>query len=102
MKKEKQLCPICLSAVSNFSRYPNYICSSCASKAKSKNGRLLSFSNESLSGGFTAQYSDNGEVYKDGHICYIDNIKCIADEAKFGGIVIETFDTLICYSYQNI
>ncbi len=32
---------------------------------------------------------DDGEVYAL-QTCYIDDVACIADEARFGGIVIET------------
>jgi len=69
-------------------RYPRYLCEECASKAKSKDGRLLNFFNADLSGGFIAQYADTGHPYL-GHECYIDEILCYADEARFGGIVIQ-------------
>jgi hypothetical protein len=48
----------------------------------------LEFFNESPSGGFLAQYADIGSTY-DGHECFIDGIRCHADEARFDGIVIE-------------
>jgi hypothetical protein len=51
-------------------------------------GRPLRFFNLSLSGGFGAEYADNGEPY-DSSICFIDDVKCFADEARFGGIVIQ-------------
>lgn len=38
--------------------------------------------------GFVAEYADTGEEYQ-GHDCFIDGVKCHADEARFGGIVIE-------------
>jgi len=50
--------------------------------------RPLKFYNESISGGFLGFYSDTNEKY-DSHVCYIDGVKCRADEAYFGGIVIE-------------
>lgn len=43
-----------------------------------------------MSGGFIAGYADNGEEHGQ-HICYIDGIKCWADEARFGGIVIQIY-----------
>jgi len=46
------------------------------------------FSNEGFSGGFVAEYTDTGESYT-GNECYIDRIKCRADEHRFGGIVIQ-------------
>jgi hypothetical protein len=42
----------------------------------------------SLSGGYAARYADTGEPYSS-HACYIDGLPCWADEARFGGIVIE-------------
>ena len=84
-----QLCPICSTAVEPSSRYPRYVCRNCASRVKSKDGRPLAFFNESLSGGFAAKYIDTEESYP-GHECYIDGIECDADEARFGGIVIQT------------
>jgi len=86
--KEKQTCPICLAEVPSNPRYPNYVCKYCAGKAVSADGRILKFYNQSLSGGFIAYYADTKEVY-DSHDCYIDGVKCRADEARFGGIVIE-------------
>ena len=85
---EKQFCPICSLKIQKSGRYPNYVCGDCASKAESADGRPLEFSNISLSGGFLAFYADTKEKY-DSHICFIENTECYADEAYFGGIVIE-------------
>jgi hypothetical protein len=57
-------------------------------RAADEDGRSLSFSNVSLSGGFAALYRDTREE-RTSHICYIDGVKCRADEARSGGIVIE-------------
>lgn len=86
--KTLQYCPICSIQVDNSPRYLNYICEKCCQKATDKNGRRLNFFNIDLSGGFKAVYIDNGEELHS-HICFIEAIKCHADEAKFGGIVIE-------------
>jgi hypothetical protein len=51
-------------------------------------GRLLAFSNVDLSGGFIATFVDTGEEYES-HECFVDGVKCHADEARFGGVVIE-------------
>ena len=88
MTQNTQSCPICSRPVEPSARYPRYLCEVCASKAKSKDGRPLKFSNADLSGGFIAQYADTGYPYP-GHECYIDEIPCYADEARFGGIVIQ-------------
>jgi hypothetical protein len=41
-----------------------------------------------MGGGFAAKYVDDGAEYP-GHECYIDGVKCYADEAHFGGVVIQ-------------
>ncbi|BAZ18833.1 hypothetical protein NIES4071_107180 (plasmid) [Calothrix sp. NIES-4071] len=85
-----QICPICDAAVEPNSRYPKYICSDCRKKASDINGKKLVFYNESFSGGYIAYYADsNGKEKYNSHDCYIDGIQCIANEARFGGIVIE-------------
>lgn len=86
---KKQFCPICETEVQYSQRYPLYVCADCFKKAVSADNRPLSFSNLSLSGGFAAYYADTKEIY-DSHVCFIDNIECRADEARFGGIVIQT------------
>ncbi len=83
-----QHCPICSAEVTPSTRYPRHVCGACAAKASSADGRLLAFSNEGLSGGFVAEYAATGEVYAS-HECFISGVKCHADEARFGGIVIE-------------
>ena len=93
---EKQLCQICITEIPFQARYPNYLCEDCSSRAVSKNGRPLLFENIDFSGGFSAFYADTREEYEEEHICYVDSKKCWADEHKFGGIVIETINPLIC------
>jgi hypothetical protein len=86
-----QHCPICNTAVPPSERYPRYVCESCRRRVQDERGRPLTFSNESFSGGFVAIDPDTHEK-SDNHICYVDGIKCWADEAHMGGIVIRTYD----------
>ena len=88
MSTETQNCPICSKPVEPSPRYPRYVCDTCGIKACSADGRALNFYNESFSGGYLAEYADTGEPYLS-HDCYIDGIKCFADEAHMGGIVIQ-------------
>ena len=81
-------CPICGVTLEVIPRYPRYVCAGCESRAVSPSGRALVFFNVSLSGGYLAKYRDTGESY-DSHDCLIDGIACYADEARFGGVVIE-------------
>lgn len=88
-----QICPICFKTVESSERYPHYVCNDCAKLARAQDGRTLLFFNESLSGGFAAQYAETGESYNS-HECYIHGIKCYADEHRFGGIVIVKVENL--------
>lgn len=84
---DPQTCPICHTPVSRSSRYPDHVCGDCAQRAADEHGRPLLFGNLDINGGFHAVYSDTGER-RDSHECYIDGVRCWADEARFGGIVI--------------
>ncbi len=88
-EEKKQFCPICGVAVTPYPRYPSYLCRDCSRKATDENGRALLFGNESFSGGFVAKYADTGEA-RDSHICFVDGVRCVANEAHMGGIVIKT------------
>lgn len=83
-----QYCPICGAEVMPYPRYPRYVCHTCAALASSVDGRRLEFSNVSFSGGFIAHYADTGEEYPSQE-CFINGVRCFADEARFGGIVIQ-------------
>lgn len=81
-------CPVCSTPLDPNPRYPRYVCRTCVTKAVAPNGRSLAFSNIDATGGYFATYSDTGEEYKS-HECLIAGIRCRADEARFGGIVVE-------------
>ena len=85
------VCPICNTAGERSPRYPKQICVICGHRATDKAGRLLDFSNESVSGGYVAWYRDTREAYES-HICYVDGRTCWADEAHMGGIVVSVYD----------
>lgn len=89
--ESNQKCPICGAAVESSERYPSYVCGNCHLRATDADGRSLKFSNASFSGGFVATYADTLEV-RASHECFIDGIKCWADEAQMGGIVIKPYD----------
>ena len=85
------ICPICSNFHNTLQRYPHAICNKCLTKYKplDKNGIHIEFFNKNLFGGFT---SKKGNIYGEEHECYINGIKCYADEARFGGIVIQKID----------
>ena len=62
------------------------ICHECVLLATTENGESIKFYNIDHSGGFLSIVNDvKGEI----HECLINNKKCYADEARFGGIVIQ-------------
>lgn len=79
-------CPICNQLRYTTQRYPNKICNNCSKLCVTKEGKLIQFFNIDNSGGFVSivDNKERGEI----HECYVNNIKCYADEARFGGIVI--------------
>lgn len=85
-------CPICSTLVPHQARYPHAVCRNCCDKACNRQGQKLAFFNLSISGGFRAMVADTKQEYPS-HICYIEGKLCWADEARFGGIVIQPCDT---------
>lgn len=92
----KQFCSNCTKEVRYNPRYPKYICSICSSKDKySQEGMLLEFYNTDLSGGLKIVYKDkHGNVLGEDDskaecLCLIDGTGFTAQEARFGGIVIQ-------------
>jgi hypothetical protein len=86
------LCLICNNEIMSVSpRYPRMVCAQChVSIKKDESGYLVEFQNIDLFGGFQSIHDINGlKVTKNEHICYINNVRCYADEARFGGIVIQ-------------
>ena len=79
-------CPICDKNMMYVERYPNMICHECVEIAVNENGESIKFYNIDHTGGFMSVVND---VKGEEHECYINNIKCHADEARFGGIVVE-------------
>lgn len=69
-------------------RYPRAVCSQCAAQACDVQVRPLDFYNEGMGGGFYAVLRESGLPYPS-HECFIRGRRCYADEARFGGIVIQ-------------
>ncbi len=88
--KHTSRCPICNQPKNEDPRYPDAVCPICAKQATDEQGRPLMFYNTAVSGGFYAVVQGSNEV-RNTHICYIQGIKCRADEAYMGGIVIVPF-----------
>ena len=85
-------CPVCGAEQPELPRYPGYLCRVCVGRAADAEGRRLSLVNTSLTGGFAARYADNGELAEEEsvtRIVYVDGIRCRADAARYGGIVVQ-------------
>ncbi|XXT24593.1 recombinase family protein [Sorangium sp. So ce429] len=84
-------CPTCGDPVEPWPRYPRAVCGICLHEATDEGGRPLEFFNTSIDGGFGARYADTREP-RDSHACVIRGVRCRADEARFGGIVIQSVE----------
>jgi hypothetical protein len=88
-------CPICGAEQPAVPRYPGYLCRECVSRAATADGLRLSLVNTSVAGGFAARYADDGGLAEEEsvtHIVYVDGVRCRADEARLGGIVVQPVD----------
>ncbi len=88
---DEQGCFICGSTLGKpleaRTRHPQRACAVCVLEATDEQGRPLRFGNVDLSGGFQSRYADTGEDYGR-HECFVRGRACVADEARFGGIVV--------------
>ena len=68
-------------------RYSDCVCNSCLNhyKTRDKEGNEKHFGNIDITGGIRATCNDKPT---DDFSCYINNVECYANEARFGGIVI--------------
>jgi hypothetical protein len=85
-------CPICGREQPALSRYPDYLCRDCVSRASTEDGRRLVLVNTSAAGGFAARYADSGELCEEvtvTHVVHVDGVRCRADESRVGGIVVQ-------------
>lgn len=81
-------CPICGHPVAHWDRYPKQVCGDCSGRTADEHGRTVAFANVDLAGGLIGAYNDDGTPYAS-PFCWIGGVECIADEHRFGGIVIE-------------
>lgn len=84
-----QVCPTCGSEVKPNPRYPRYLCRACVERTTDADGELIQLYQASPDGRYAARYAATGANYPD-HECFVDGVKCWADEARYGGIVVQT------------
>lgn len=88
------ICPVCGLAHSSLRRYPRALCRGCASRKVNLAGVPVTLTNISMSGGFAA-YQPGGDIDAEvtaTGLVLVDSLECRAQEARFGGIVIEPWD----------
>ena len=86
--KQQQHCPTCNRYKKYSSRYPDYVCEKCVALASDKSGKPIVFYNITNDGhGCQGRYLEGGKLYR-GNKCFIKDIKCYAEEAYMGGIII--------------
>lgn len=86
-------CPFCLETIKEISRYRNYVCNNCINKALDANGNPVSYRNKNIYGGFVSMHNIYGTIIKkEDRICFINGEKCLASEARFGGIVVQKYE----------
>jgi len=88
LPNQYDVCPICTKKIKFIVRYPKYLCRDCSERTVCSEGRPVKFGNIDLSGGFWGKYEDTGEKYKE-HRCFVDDVECVANEARFGGVVFQ-------------
>ena len=85
MDKKSKKCPICKNDMLLFNRYPNRICNKCSELTVTEEKKNIYFGNIDIYGGFMSIVDGNiGDI----HECYVNDIKCYAEEGRFGGIII--------------
>lgn len=83
-----QHCSACNRYVQHSSRYPNYACDKCVSKAVDGKNRAVSFFNTTEDGhGCQGMLVETKELIKS-MACFIKGIGFEAEEAYLGGIVL--------------
>lgn len=87
----QQFCFNCKQKVDYFPRYPKHLCANCIPKLTDIKGRKIEFFNTHLAGyGCQGFYSDTEQEEKYfSNRCFIENVEYYANEAKFGGIIVQ-------------
>lgn len=90
----KRRCALCHAPAEHFgpaTRYPRGVCPACVERALAPDGEPVRFYNTELLGHGCARHRTSGAI-EDDPLCFIDGIRCRAEEARFGGIVVQRDD----------
>ena len=87
---DQSVCVICESSMTKWQRYPNAICMNHTNETVDRDGNPVQYENKDIDGGFISLHTiHNTVVTRRDPVCYVRGRKCIAGEARFGGIVIQ-------------
>ena len=88
---EEFICPCCKGTHQTLRRYYDAVCNACLEQygTKTKDGKKKEFSNIDIFGGI--QCFCEGVKTEDFE-CFVNRIRCHAEEARFGGIVIRAYN----------
>lgn len=90
---DQSACVICGSSMTKWQRYPNAICDNHTNEMVDTDGNPVRYENEDIDGGFVSFHTiHNKVVTRKDPVCFVRGRKCIAGEARFGGIVIQHVD----------
>jgi hypothetical protein len=96
---QKKECPICKTPMPLSERYPLTICNAHYGECHDIQGNVVTYENEDLEGGFVSYHTIGEKIIKrnDG-TCFVRGIKCVAGEARMGGIVIQVAQPIMSRS----
>lgn len=88
------ICPLCQTSVMmHADRYPNAICNDCITYAVDSKGNRVVYKNGMSGFGFESHHfssrTNKIKYIKNDPVCFIQNRECIAEESRFGGIVVQ-------------
>ncbi len=89
-------CPICTNLFIGSERYPKSICGSCRQTIiRDLDGHRVTFQNIDAFGGFESIHVGEGNqiTKKEEHLCFVNGVKCWADEGRYGGIIIQVMES---------
>ena len=84
-----QYCSICNREVRFNPRYKNYVCNDCLEESPpvDDQGRYMEFFDD-IREGIICKINDERIPRETFYICYVKGVRCVAEEARFGGVVI--------------
>lgn len=87
----EQTCPLCGTRGTLVARYPDHVCRWCAEHVTDEAGRPVVLGNATPGGGYTARAADGGPApaaVLAGRV-QVDGVPLAAQEARFGGVVLQ-------------